>query len=97
MIYIARTRKQDREQKPFVLPNTETKPIQSYQGIPPQKRRDAEIMSDDQKRDFSANLIDTLVDALKMPRVESNAELADRIVAYLNLCILTAYRLCCAI
>lgn len=73
-------------QKPFILPSTETKPIQSYQGMPPQKRRDAEIMSDDNKRDFSANLIDTLVDALKMPRVESNAELADRIVAYLNLC-----------
>ena len=41
-------------------------------------------MSDDQKRDFSANLIDTLVDALKMPRVESNAELTDRIVECLR-------------
>lgn len=83
---VARTRTHDRNQKPFTMPDTETRQIKTLHSVPPTKRRDLDIMSDDEKRDFSSMLINNLITSIKMPRVTSNKELEERAAEYLQMC-----------
>lgn len=83
---MARTRTHDRNQKPFTMPDTETKPVKSLRGVPPQSQQDAQIMGDENKRTFAANLIDNLIESYRMPKVQSNRELEERAINYLRMC-----------
>lgn len=83
---MARTKAHDANQKPFVMPDTRTKPIKSMRSVPPQSQQDAQIMGDENKRTFAANLIDNLIESYKMPRVQSNHELEERSIEYLRMC-----------
>lgn len=83
---MARTKAHDANQKAFTMPDTETKQIKTLHSVPPTKRRDLDIMSDDGKRDFSSMLINNLITSIKMPRVTSNKELEERASEYLQMC-----------
>lgn len=83
---MARTKRQEREQKLFTMPDTRTKPVKSLRSVPPQSQQDAQIMGDENKRTFAANLIDNLIESYKMPRVQSNRELEERALDYLRMC-----------
>lgn len=83
---MARTKKNDTLQKPFVMPDTETKPIKSLHSMSPSVRGNREIMADDDKRDYAAKLLSNLSGMILMPKVESNHELVKRIDEYLTLC-----------
>lgn len=76
---MARTRKQDAQQRPYIMPNTETKPLTSLRGIPPQNQAAAQVMADPTKREYAGKLLGALTDSFKMRPVQSNAELAARI------------------
>ena len=68
------------------MPDTRTKPVKSLRGVPPQSQQDAQIMGDENKRTFAANLIDNLIESYRMPKVQSNHELEERAINYLRMC-----------
>ena len=83
---MAISKKDDTEYDPFVMPDTETKPLKSLKGVPPSIRGNKEIMADDDKRDYAAKLLSNLSGMMLMPKVRSNHELVERIDQYLTLC-----------
>lgn len=84
---VARTRKADEQQKPYVLPDTETRPIKCRKGIAPPVMGTREIMGSEEKRDFAAEVLSSLSKTMLMPRVQSNAELVDRLDQYFQMCV----------
>lgn len=82
---MARTKQHENNQKPFVLRDNKTKPIDSLKGVPPWSQRDAIIMSSDENRSFSSKTIAELRKSWVMPRVQSNHELVERIDQYFEL------------
>ena len=79
---MARTKKQDREQKPFIVPDDTTTELTSLKGIPPQNQAAAQIMADPEKREYASHLLKALTDSFKMEPVKSNQEMADRMIQY---------------
>lgn len=84
-IELPRTRKHDANQKPFKMPNEDTRPV-SLRGIPPQNQAAAQIMADPSKREYAGKLLSALADSFTMRPVQSNAELAERIKDYITFC-----------
>lgn len=84
---MAKTRKSEDQQHPFVEPDTATRPLRSMRSVPPQNRSTAVIMSTDENRQFAAGVLRNISGFMKMPRVTSNAELVERIQAYFDYCI----------
>lgn len=69
----------------FTEPDTQTKPIESYQRMPPSVRAKREIMSSDEKRLVAAEAMSVLRKSWKMSKVNSNQELLERIDAYFDM------------
>lgn len=79
---MARTKKADREQKPFSWSDDTEKPIPKR---PPQSRARQEIINNPQARTTLALAIAATRTAFKMPRVTSNKELVQRLDEYFEL------------
>lgn len=87
---MARTRKHDESQaqRLFVVPSEEelTKPKPNGGHVPPQNRRDQQIMASEDKRNRMAYILRNTSATFAVEPVRSNAELAERIPAYFNFC-----------
>lgn len=84
---MAKTRKSEALQRPFIEPDTTTRPVRSMRSVPPQNRGTAVIMSSDDNRQYAANVLQNISGFIKMPRVASNAELMARIQDYFDYCV----------
>lgn len=69
----------------FREPDSETRPITSLKGVPPGARARKEIMASDEKRAYAARVIGELRKSWRMPKVNSNKELLERLDAYFDM------------
>lgn len=84
---MAATKASASKQRPFKVPESRTRPIRSLKGVPPQCQAAAVMMSSDENREYAANILHEVSDFVKMPRVQSNAELQERINDYFDFCV----------
>lgn len=82
VIYIARTRKQDREQKAFNMPDETIRPVPAK---PPQVRARQELINNPAARTLASATLGELRKAFLMKPVQSNHELIERLDEYFSL------------
>ena len=79
---MARTKKQDANQKEIVWLDDSVKPIPKG---PPQVRGRQQIINDPEAREYGSDVLCDLRKALRMPHVKSNQELLERIDRYFDI------------
>ena len=82
---MARPHKYDYGPKPFKWPEGKTierPPDKVYNRLPPQKKKEVDIMSSDANREHAADVLMAICEDLRMPKVNSDRELIDRSIEY---------------
>ena len=80
---MARTKRQDREQRPFIPADDSIKPVP---GKPPQAKARQEILNNPEARTLASATLGELRKAFLMKPVQSNNELVERLDQYFSLC-----------